>query len=157
MKELINRLQREAEEKANSEKIAAEVALQKKQKAQEEEAKKRRQFVVQQTQKVLRGSGILDAFCEIEKELLEGKFEEHDIVYDPSASRATLRWKDGNIINTVSAVVDPESESLQIGEIDLGNNWKDKDKIREVIAKEFLKPERYDPDYRSGWEGWSLN
>lgn len=139
MKDLIRKFQEEEAAKKTTEKINYE----NEQKRLEENEAKRRLFITRQTKRIIQNSGVLDCFSEIESEFLEGKFDNHDIRYDPSEAKATLIWVDINSYqNSITITIDPNNETMVVGSCPIGKGWKDKDKVRETIAKEFLKPKK---------------
>ncbi len=110
----------------------------------------REQFVLQQTDKVLKESGILDGLSRINNELLSGNYERHDIVSNLSKGNVTLVWGKGFWVDfnkniqgtdyfTIRVDVNAESEAISIGDSRLEkNDWIDKYKVDEILAKAYI-------------------
>lgn len=149
------------QEKAHAEALEmARLELEEKKKQQNEAKEKRRLFVVEQTQKILRGSGVLDNLLRIENELLDGNVTEHDLFYKPDDGKAVLVWgknfrysDHGHVVSanygsfgysTIEAVVDPDGETLTI----IGNEnykfnnqeWQNVGAVESALAKSYVYP-----------------
>lgn len=167
--EEIRRIQQERADQAAREGVARKEAEEKDRWAREEaerqqrEAKeKRRKFVVQQTERIMKNSGVLDGLQRIEKELLEGNVSKHGISYSPEKGKATLAWGTGfNILadggvkhqpgndynfSSLEVFVDSDKEQLTIqGAFTYQfsqNDWKDIKKIEKALAAAYVDPRR---------------
>lgn len=149
---------KEAEEKARRVREEAE-------RQQREAEEKRRRFVIQQTEKIMRNSGVLDGLRRIEKELLEGNVSKHGISYSPENGKATLTWgigfdmsADGGVkrqpgdnynFSSLEVFVDSDKEQLTIqGAFTYQfsqNDWKDIEKIEKALAAAYVDPQREFP------------
>jgi hypothetical protein len=154
------RVEQAAIEKAEKEAAATKERLQKEayERQQKEKIEQRASFVAQQTRKILKESGVLDAFQGIENAILEKNYKYHDIVFNPRDAKATLIWSVYNIkvnegqiygedYSFLVAEVDPDSETLTIrgkSEYRFNNTrWADKKAVEVSLATAFLNPSKY--------------
>lgn len=136
-----------------------------------EASEKRRQFVTSQTEKVLTQSKALDELRQIDKDLLEGNVESHNLNYSPENGKVSLAWgtgyspkPDGGFsgsgdysFSVIEVSVNPDKETITVkGQRDFGTfSFRDNRRIEKAIDDAYLEPERhvYERSYSSGSSG----
>ncbi|MFA6007517.1 MAG: cell envelope integrity protein TolA [Candidatus Shapirobacteria bacterium] len=178
--EIIKRLEQERRDKAERERIVAEQRAQREivlrneaERLQKEKEEARRQFVLQQTGKIIHSSGVWDGLKRIETELLEGSVENHGFCNSSLWDKFTLAWGKGYLTNTsgtvtsvgsdfsfstIEVTIDPDQEILNIDGLNRYTLDKkeltNKGRVEEVLAKAYLDPKRhvYSKSYSSDHE-----
>ena len=179
--ERIRQIQQAQAKQAANEKVAREAAAENVRLAREEVerpqreiAEKRKLFVVQQTEKVITESGVLDCFTKIKDELLEEGEDKHPLTMHKSSGERPipntffkklkqnyeqgflkLMWGSTLGISTgwgyyyIMAEVNPDNKTLTIGsKVFQKQEWANKELIEDAVSKAFLNPERkpsYEP------------
>lgn len=166
-----------AREKAEEEAVAENVRLVREgvEKPQREAAEKRKLFVVQQTEKVITESGVLDCFTKIKDELLEEGEDKHTLtMHQPGGGerpipntffkklkqnyeQGSLKLMWGSTLGIslgwgycyILAEVNPDNETLTLGnKVFQKQEWANKELIEDAVGKAYLNPERkpsYEP------------
>jgi hypothetical protein len=106
--ERIRQAQQSQAEQAAREKAAAEATIEKERLIKEESEKRARgdyerrlQLKRQQTEEILRESGVSESLSQIEKTFLQGKFKNHTVIYDYGSysdmCRIELTWSNDDL------------------------------------------------------------
>lgn len=162
--ERIRQIQEEQAQKAAEAEAARVAAIQKaererlaleeqKRKSEEEVRQKeidRQNFVKTRAAIAFSESGVLEAFVEINKQILKNRGK-HGIVYDLEHGSVDLRFDTldihGSEYSHISAVFNPDSEILTIAGLESKNlnkiQLKDKALVESFVAEAFLAPARY--------------
>lgn len=125
----------------------------------EEASERRRQFVTSQTEKVLTQSRALDELRQIDKDLLEGNVESHNLNYSPENGKVSLAWgtgyspkPDGGFsgsgdysFSVIEVSVNPDKETITVkGQRDFGTfSLRDNRRIEKAIDDAYFEPERH--------------
>ena len=134
---------------------------------EKEAADKRRQFVINQTEKVLTESKALDELRQIDRDLLEGSVRSHNLNYSPENGKVSLAWgtgfspqPDGGFsgsgdysFSVIEVSVNPDKETITVkGQRDFGTfSLRDNRRIEKAIDDAYFEPERhvYERSYSS--------
>lgn len=163
--ERIKQLQGEHAAKDAAEKAAKDATAEKERTERETKEAERRRFVTQQTEKILKESGVLENLRQIDQKLLR-KFS-HQLYYFPEQGRASLEWGWGNgliisvkgfldqgfqecTIYSISAEVDPDEEVLTINggvkSVFGQNDWRDLKRVEDALFEAYMNPKYYHCD-----------
>ncbi len=171
--EIIKRMQKEREEEtARQNKIRQEEEERQKRIAEEAEKKrleaieKRQQFVLATNQEIEQESNLFIYLQKIDKELLEGNVNKHQVFYFPESGKCGLVWGSNFVVDSKGQIqgnydyssieiqIDPDERTITINATNLTilkeKEWSNAQLLELKLAEAYMEPRRH-TEYRESY------